>query len=176
MLTIASCTMVCFGSSWSRSLPCAARSFCLLLSASPSWRPRPRLRQGQRHDRHGPRAAGLDPTTAPAAAIREVTHYNIFEGLTRSTRISWSRRSSPRSRTSQPTSDPTSPSSRTSSSRTAEPFVQGRQVLVRALRRQGLDQQGQGLLRLDQSIDTPDPTTVVLSSRRRVSRRCFTSA
>ena len=26
---------------------------------------------------------GLDPTTAPAAAIGEVTHYNIFEGLTK---------------------------------------------------------------------------------------------
>ena len=25
---------------------------------------------------------GLDPTSAPAAAIGEVTHYNIFEGLT----------------------------------------------------------------------------------------------
>jgi len=26
---------------------------------------------------------GLDPTTAPAAAIGEITHYNIFEGLTK---------------------------------------------------------------------------------------------
>src|SRR5580692_3491618 len=26
---------------------------------------------------------GLDPTAAPAAAIGEVTHYNIFEGLTK---------------------------------------------------------------------------------------------
>src|SRR3984957_10191875 len=26
---------------------------------------------------------GLDPTSAPAAAIGEVTHYNIFEGLTK---------------------------------------------------------------------------------------------
>ena len=26
---------------------------------------------------------GLDPTTAPAAAIGEIVHYNIFEGLTR---------------------------------------------------------------------------------------------
>src|SRR5690606_31417031 len=26
---------------------------------------------------------GLDPTIAPAAAIGEITHYNIFEGLTR---------------------------------------------------------------------------------------------
>ena len=26
---------------------------------------------------------GLDPTTAPAAAIGQVTHYNIFEGLTK---------------------------------------------------------------------------------------------
>ena len=26
---------------------------------------------------------GLDPTTAPAAAIGSVTHYNIFEGLTK---------------------------------------------------------------------------------------------
>ena len=26
---------------------------------------------------------GLDPTTKPAAAIGEITHYNIFEGLTK---------------------------------------------------------------------------------------------
>src|SRR5690349_22053856 len=26
---------------------------------------------------------GLDPTTAPAAAIGEVVHYNVFEGLTK---------------------------------------------------------------------------------------------
>ena len=26
---------------------------------------------------------GLDPTSAPAAAIGEITHYNIFEGLTK---------------------------------------------------------------------------------------------
>ena len=26
---------------------------------------------------------GLDPTAAPAAAIGEVTHYNVFEGLTK---------------------------------------------------------------------------------------------
>src|SRR5271165_7426022 len=28
-------------------------------------------------------APGLDPTTAPAAAIGQITHYNIFEGLTK---------------------------------------------------------------------------------------------
>jgi peptide/nickel transport system substrate-binding protein len=26
---------------------------------------------------------GLDPTTAPAAAIGEIVHYNVLEGLTR---------------------------------------------------------------------------------------------
>ena len=42
-----------------------------------------RLRQGQRDDRHGARAAGARSDHAPAAAIGEVTHYNIFEGLTK---------------------------------------------------------------------------------------------
>ena len=42
-----------------------------------------RARQGQRDDRHGARAARARPTAAPAAAIGEVTHYNIFEGLTK---------------------------------------------------------------------------------------------
>ena len=39
--------------------------------------------QGQRDDRHGARAAGARSYSAPAAAIGEVTHYNIFEGLTK---------------------------------------------------------------------------------------------
>jgi peptide/nickel transport system substrate-binding protein len=28
---------------------------------------------------------GLDPTIAPAAAIGEIVHYNVFEGLTKVT-------------------------------------------------------------------------------------------
>ena len=37
-----------------------------------------------RHAGHGARAApGLDPTIAPAAAIGEIVHYNILEGLTK---------------------------------------------------------------------------------------------
>ena len=45
--------------------------------------PAARPRQGQRNDRHGARAAWARSDSAPAAAIGEVTHFNIFEGLTK---------------------------------------------------------------------------------------------
>ena len=40
-------------------------------------------RQGHRDDRHAARAAGPRSDSAPAAAIGEIVHYNVFEGLTK---------------------------------------------------------------------------------------------
>ena len=94
---------------------------------------------------------GLDPTSAPAAAIGEVTQYNIFEGLTKINEDfsvtpllaeKWD--FSPDLKTLTFT---LKPNVKFQDDRAV--FLQGREILVRALRRQGLDQQGQGVLRLD---------------------------
>ena len=76
--------MVCSGAfPPPRSLPCAAHP--LLISASLALV----LSTGSAFAKDSVTIGmvleppGLDPTTAPAAAIGEVTHYNIFEGLTK---------------------------------------------------------------------------------------------
>ncbi len=94
---------------------------------------------------------GLDPTAGAAAAIGEVTHYNIFEGLTKINEDfsvtpllteKWS--FSPDLKTLTLTLKPDI------KFQDGEPFtLQGRKVLVRALCSQGLDEQRQGLLRFD---------------------------
>ena len=94
---------------------------------------------------------GLDPTSAPAAAIGEVTHYNIFEGLTKINEDfsvtpllaeKWD--FSPDLKTLTFTLKPNV------KFQDDEPFSsKDVKYLVRALRGEGLDQQGQGVLRLD---------------------------
>ncbi len=94
---------------------------------------------------------GLDPTTAAAAAIGEITHYNIFEGLTKINEDfsitpllaeKWSFSPDLKTLTFNLAQGRQVPGRR-------GVFLQGRQILVRARRGQGLDQQGKGVLRLD---------------------------
>ena len=94
---------------------------------------------------------GLDPTAEPAAAIGEITHYNIFEGLTKINEDfsvtpllaeSWTFSPDLKTLTLNAEAGRQIPGRRAV-------HVEGREVLVRALRRQGFDQQGQGVLRLD---------------------------
>ena len=123
---------------------------------------------------------GLDPTTGAAAAIGEITHYNIFEGLDQDQRA-----------TSRVTpllaekldafarfedADLQAEEGRQFPGRRSV-FLQGRQVLVRALRGQGFHQQGEGVLRLDRVDRRCRPLRRrARHSSSRASTRCSISA
>ena len=94
---------------------------------------------------------GLDPTTKPAAAIGEIVHYNVFEGLTKINEdFSVTPLLAEFLDLLEGFEDPHSQSQegREVSGRRSL-FLEGREVLVRAFWRQGFHQQGQGVLRLD---------------------------
>ncbi len=94
---------------------------------------------------------GLDPTAGAAAAIGEITHYNIFEGLTKinedfSDHAAAGGKMELLARPQD--ADLHSAQGRQVPGR-RDVFLQGREILLRARRGQGLDQQGKSLLRLD---------------------------
>ena len=122
---------------------------------------------------------GLDPTTAPAAAIGSSDALQHLRGPDEDQRGLLGHAAARRQMglfVRSQDADLHAQAERQVPGRRAV-LVQGRQVLLRALRRQGLDQQGQGLLRLDRVRSTrPTRRRSCSSSRRRASRRCFISA
>ena len=102
---------------------------------------------------------GLDPTSAPAAAIGEVTHYNIFEGLTKINEDfsvtpllaeNWDLLARSQDADLHAEAERQVPGRRAV-------LLEGRQVLVRALRRKDSTNKDKAFFASIESIETPDP-------------------
>ena len=181
-LTISSCTMVCSGVSFFRAPePSMRRTFLLLASVGVALMASAGLASAKDSVTIGMvlEPPGLDPTTGAGRRDRRSDALQHLRGPDQDQRGLLGHAAARRemgllARSQDPDLHPEAerqvPGRRVL-------LVQGRQVLVRALRRQGLDQQGQGFLRLDR-IDrharSDDGRAQVQG--RRASRRCFISA
>ena len=139
----------------------------------------PRLRQGQRHHRHGARAARPRSDDRAGRRDRRGDALQHLRGPDQDQRGLLGHAAAGRQMDllARPQDPDLHPQAERQVPGRRALLVQGRQVLVRALRRQGLDQQGQGVLRLDR-IDrhARSDDGRAASSRTRASRRCFISA